>query len=111
MDNATHGLNELNNQIPYQIPYISISSEIIEKILNFIEEPETNYSKARLKRDSAESFLRNAVENHSMYKFNSAIQNSNDSIAQSREGIKFVNLENSKDRYFKNWVKILEQLY
>lgn len=102
MDNATYGLNELNDQIPYQIPYISISSEVIEKIVNFIEEPETNYTIARSKEDNAEYLLENARINFTMYKFNSAIQNSNDSIAQSREGIIYANIEKSKPRHFRN---------
>jgi hypothetical protein len=102
INNATNELNEINSQIP---------NTFVEKIVNFFEEPETNYTTASLKRDNAESFLKTATEDRGMYKFNSAIQNSNDSIAQSREGIKFVNLEKSKDRYFKNWVEILEQLY
>lgn len=102
MDNATYGLNELNDQIPYQIPYISISSEVIEKIFNFIEEPETNYTMARSKQDNAEYLLENARENFTMYKFNSAIQNSNDSIAQSREGMIYANIEKSKPRHLKN---------
>lgn len=102
MDNATYGLNELNDQIPYQIPYISISSEVIEKIVNFIEEPETNYTMARSKQDNAEYLLENARVNFIMYKFNSAIQNSNDSIAQSREGIIYANIEKSKPRHFRN---------
>lgn len=97
IDNATDKLNGLDTQIPFTI---------LETIFNFFEEPETNYTMARIKQDSAESFLNIAKKNHDMFKFNSAIQNSNDSIAQSNEGIKFVNIEKSKDRSFKNWVKI-----
>jgi hypothetical protein len=102
IDNATSALNELNDQIPYQIPYLSVSSEIIEKILNFIEEPETDYTAARLERDYAEYFLTNAGENNSLYKFNTAIQNSKDSIARSRDGIIYADIENSKQRHFRN---------
>jgi hypothetical protein len=97
INNATSELNDLNSQIPYTFT---------EAVLNFIKEPETNYTMAREFRDGAESFLKAATENRDVYKFNSAIQNSNDSIAQSREGIKFVNIEKAKERYFKNWVKI-----
>ncbi len=92
MDNATYERNELNNQVPYQIS---------EEILNFIEEPETNYTLARLSRDNADYFLNNARENHALYKFNSAIQNSKDSIAQSEEGIRLTNIEKSKQRRLK----------
>lgn len=102
INNATNELNEINSQIP---------NTFLEKIVNFFEEPETNYTTAILKRDNAESLLKTAKDNRDMYKFNSAIQNSNDSIAQSNEGIQFVNVEKSKERYVKNWNKILEQLY
>lgn len=95
IDGATTKFNDLDSQI------------FVETILNIFEEPETNYSMATLKRDIAESLLKNAEENHSVFKFNSAIQNSNDSIAQSKEGIKLVNSDKSNDRYLKNWVKMI----
>ncbi len=102
MDNATYELNELNNQIPYQVPFIPIS-EIIEKIINFFSEPETNYTLSRLQRENADSLLNNARENHTMFKFNTAIHNSKDSIAQSIEGIRLANIEaeKSKQRHLK----------
>lgn len=90
INNATSELNELNSQIPYTIT---------EAIFNFIEEPETDYSMARLRQSSADDYLNKAKENQAAYKFNSANQNSNNSIAQSREGMVFANMENSKQRH------------
>lgn len=97
INKATSELNELNSQIP---------NSVIEMISNFFMEPEINYTMVRIKQKNASYFLNIAEDNYETYKFNSAIQNSNDSIAQSDEGIKFVNIEKSKERYFKNRVKI-----
>ncbi len=98
INNAKSELNELDSQIPFSV---------IEMISNFLMEPEINYTMARLKQKNATYFLNTAEENYETYKFNSAIQNSNDSIGQSREGIKFVNIQKSKDRFFKYWVKMI----
>jgi hypothetical protein len=95
IDNATSELNKLNSQIPF---------ELTEKFLNFIEEPETNYSIARLRQTNADDYLNKANENQTASKFNSAIQNSNNSLVQSREGMVIANVENSKQRHFKLWV-------
>lgn len=95
IDNATSELNELNSQIPF---------EFTEKFLNFIEEPETDYSVARLRQSKANDYLSTAKENQTVSKFNSANQNSNYSMVQSREGMVFANLENSKQRHLKIWV-------
>lgn len=95
INNATSELNDLNSQIPYTFT---------EAVLNFIEEPETDYSMARLKQSSADDYLNKARENQAVYKFNIANQNSNYSIAQSREGMVFANMENSKQRYPKKLV-------
>ena len=74
--------------------------------MNIIFEPETNYTLIRLNYDNADIYLKNAKENHSIFKFNSAIKNSENSIIQSNEGIKLANIEEPKNRDFKNWVKI-----
>lgn len=95
IDNATSEFDELNAQIPY---------ETIETIFNYIKEPETNYSKARLMLTKADDYLNKAKENQTASKFNSANQNSNYSMIQSREGMVFASMENSKQRHFKGWV-------
>lgn len=94
---ATSELNDLNSQIPYTFT---------ETVLNFIEEPETDYSMAKLKQANADVYLNKAKENRSAHKFNSANQDSNYSMVQSKEGMVFANIEKSKERFFKNWVKI-----
>ena len=95
IDNATNKIDDLTSQIPYTFT---------EAILNLIEEPETNFSLAKQKQAIAYDYLNKAKENQKVYKFNSANQNSNYSIAQSREGIVFANTENSKQRHLKIWV-------
>lgn len=95
IDNATSELNELNSQIPF---------EFTEKFLNLIEEPETDYSMARSRQSKANDYLNKAKENQTAYKFNSANQNSNYSMVQSKEGMVFANMENSKQRHLKIWV-------
>ncbi len=95
--NATSELNELNSQIP---------DAVTETTSNFIEEPETNYVMARLRQKNADDYLKKAEENHEKYKFNSAIKNSEYSIALSNEGTKLVSIEKSKIRDFKNWVNV-----
>ncbi len=98
INNAANELSEINSHIP---------NTFIEAIFNFIEEPETDYSMARLRQIKADDYLNKAKESQTAYKFNSANQNSNYSIAQSREGMVFVNMEKSKQRYPKDWFKLL----
>ncbi|MCZ7357213.1 MAG: VWA domain-containing protein [Candidatus Methanoperedens sp.] len=94
INNATSELNDLNSQIP---------NSFREVVLNFIEEPETDYSMAKLRQEKADDYLNKAKENQAAYKFNSANQNSNYSMVQSREGMVFANMENSKQRHPNEW--------
>ncbi len=96
---AGTGFSELDSQIPFGVT---------EMISNFFYEPETNYTPARLKRNDADYFLKKAKENHAVYKFNSAIRNSEYSVVQAKEGMVLVNIEKSKQRHIKEWVGLLE---
>ncbi len=98
IDNATRELNKLNAEIPYSVT---------ETIFNFIEQPETDYSIARLRQTKADDYLNKAKENQTAYKFNSANQNSNYSISQSGEGVVFANMEKSKQRHYQEWFRLL----
>jgi len=82
----------LNSEVPYTFTEI---------FFNFIEEPETNYSMARLRQTNADDYLKKSQRKPGSYKFNSANQNSNYSMVQSREGMVFANMENSKQRHLK----------
>lgn len=98
INNAKSELNELDSQIPFSV---------IEMMSNFFMEPEIDYTMARIKQKNAIYFLNAAEENYEIYKFNSAIKNSEYSVAQSKEGIKLVDIEKSKNRDFKNWVNVV----
>lgn len=97
INNAANELNYLDSQIPFSI---------IEIISNYLKEPEVNYSIARTKQINATYFLNAAEENNEASKFNSAIKNTEYSIVHSNEGIKLADIEKSKNRDFKNWVKV-----